>query len=79
MTTPNKEGQFDLEKIKSKRLEDYPHLVEQKKKIEDMIFGTTEYWKNRAIFLEKQIDPTYSDFERSNCRNFYLILVNKQI
>lgn len=59
------------------KLEDYPHLVEMKKGIEGIVFGTVEYWKQRCINLEKSIDPTYSDFERSNCSLFHKILVNK--
>jgi len=73
MNTPNKEER------KAPRFEDYPHLVKMEKRIKSIQFGTSEYWKERCTFLEKEIDPTYSDFERSNCRRFYNILLNKHI
>lgn len=60
------------------KLEDFPHLVEMKTKLEKMKFGTVEYWKARCNFLEKRIDPTYTVFEQNNCREFYKILVNKE-
>lgn len=60
------------------KLQDYPHLVKMEEEIKALTFGTTEYWKQRCINREKMDDPTYSDFERSNCRHFYFILVNKQ-
>lgn len=60
------------------KFEDYPHLIEMEKKIKSISFGTAEYWKERCRNLEKEIDPTYSDFERSNCRHFYMILIKKE-
>ena len=62
---------------KKLRLEDFPHLVQMERDIRNIPFGTTEYWKQRCINREKSDDPTYSDFERSNCLRFYMILVNK--
>lgn len=60
------------------QLRDFPHLVELEKQCKDINFGTTLYWKLRATYFEKSIDPTYSDFERSNCEYFHSLLVNKQ-
>lgn len=60
------------------KLEDYPHLVELKKSIENIPSGTVEYWKERCINLEKSLDSTYSDFERSNCALFHTILARKE-
>lgn len=60
------------------KIKDFPHLVEMEKQIKNIPFGTTEYWKQRCVNREKMDDPTYSDFERSNCANFHRILVNKE-
>lgn len=46
-------------------------------KINLIPFGTLEYWKQRAIHLEKSNDPTYSKTERDNCFHCWLMLVNK--
>jgi len=56
---------------------DFPHLVKLQEEINALTYGTAEYWKQRCTMLEKYVDPTYSDFERNNCRNMYLTLVNK--
>lgn len=64
--------------IKILKREDFPHLVELEADINKIPFGTMEYWKQRCINLEKSLDPTYSDFERSNCFHFYRLLVNKK-
>ena len=59
------------------KLENFPHLVKLKKEVESIKVGTVEYWEARATYLERSLDPTYSDFERSNCFLFHQILVNK--
>ena len=41
--------------------------------------NTLKYWKLRCRYLEKSIDPTYGQFERDNCFNFYRTLVKKEI
>ena len=56
---------------------DFPHLVKLQEEINALTYGTAEYWKQRCTMLEKYVDPTYSDFERNNCRNMYITLVNK--
>lgn len=60
------------------KLEDFPHLVDMKKKIESIQFGEIEYWKQRCLNREKMDDPTYSEFERDNCYLFHRILVHKE-
>lgn len=62
---------------KKPKLEDFPHLIDMEKEIKRLTPGTVRYWKERCINLEKSLDPTYSDFERSNCNHFYRILVKK--
>lgn len=42
------------------------------------LFGTEKYWRLRAKYLERHIDPTYTKIERSNCWILYTILVKKQ-
>jgi hypothetical protein len=56
----------------------YPHLAELEKEAKIVSVGSAEYWKLRCRYLEKHIDPTYSDSERSNCRELYKILVNRE-
>jgi NTP pyrophosphatase (non-canonical NTP hydrolase) len=56
----------------------FPHLQKLKEEIEQVPAGSKKYWQLRCIYLEKTIDETYSVFERENCREFYLMLVNKQ-
>lgn len=60
------------------KIEDFPHLIELREQIKNVQFGTVAYWKSRCMYLEKSLDPTYSDFERSNCNSFYRILVKKE-
>lgn len=54
------------------------NIAAMEKKVKAIPFATKEYWEQRCRFREKMDDPTYSDFERNNCRNFHSILVNKQ-
>jgi hypothetical protein len=60
------------------KLKDFPHLVKMEAEMKKVNPGTKEYWELRAINREKMDDPTYSDFERSNCAHFHRILVNNQ-
>jgi CTP:phosphocholine cytidylyltransferase-like protein len=64
--------------LKPDKYKEYPHLEKLKEEIKSTIYGSTEYWRLRCIYLEKAIDNTYSCFERDNCREFYMMLVNKQ-
>lgn len=61
-------------KTSKKTRNDYPHLVQLEKEVKQLKFDTKEYWKARAQYLEKSLDPTYSDFERDNCTYFWYIL-----
>lgn len=36
--------------------------------------GSTTYWQLRCLYLEKSIDPLYSDEERKNAADLHLIL-----
>lgn len=56
----------------------YPHLAELKKEVETVPVGTQKYWKLRCGYLEKHIDPTYSDQERRNCFRLWDILRHRE-
>lgn len=60
------------------KLTDYPHLVQLEKEIKSLRYNSKEYWEARARNREKMDDPSYTDFERSNCRYFHSILVKKE-
>lgn len=77
--SPGEQAVDQKEEKKPLRLEDFPHLLELEKRVKAIRFGTAEYWKERCIYREKMDDPTYTDFERSNCDHFHRILVNKNI
>ena len=36
--------------------------------------GSVTYWQLRCLYLEKSIDPTYSEDERRNAANLHYIL-----
>ena len=60
------------------KYEQFPGLLELKKECEKVKLNTKEYWKLRSQYLEKTLDQTYSLFERNNCREFYIILKNRE-
>ena len=57
---------------------EYPHLEELKKEIEKVAYDSKEYWRLRCNYLEKSLDPTYSQAERNNCDRFHRMLKYKQ-
>jgi hypothetical protein len=38
-----------------------------------------QYWKLRAKYLQRFIDPTYSDQEKENCFMLHRILENREV
>lgn len=50
-------------------------LEEQAKKVQ---FDSALYWKLRATYLEKYLDPTYSEEERDNCYKLFRILKHRE-
>lgn len=55
----------------------YPHLAKLENEAKNEPYGTLKYWMLRCQYLEKYVDPTYSEKEQNNCRKLYKILANK--
>lgn len=56
-------------------MENYPqHIQELIKEAKEISMFSIDYWKLRATYLEKYLDPTYGETERGNCRMLYDIL-----
>lgn len=62
----------ELEKGHERKMKDHiKDLFDEAKTVKS---GSITYWQLRCLYLEKSIDPTYSDEERKNASSLYYIL-----
>lgn len=50
------------------------HIKKLFKEAKEVPFDSRAFWKLRATYLEKSLDPTYSEEERQNCDSLWRIL-----
>lgn len=58
-------------------MSDHEHIRKLFDEAREVRYDSKDYWRLRALYLEKYIDPTYSQDERGNCFRLFDFIKNR--